>query len=89
MRKKILFSLTKALHRIQVFSGEAKVTQDSCQYALGNVFASMTRDRSKGFILSGLPDFVGTWSLANKLTAQPAEFLGQYTIGHTGIRRSA
>lgn len=86
--KKILVCLRTALRFIQVFSGKTKVSQNSCQSTCGNILAATMRHGREKFIFGVPPDLVRTWSLANKLTAQLAEFLGQYAIGHTGTRRS-
>jgi hypothetical protein len=86
--KKILIGSRTALRFIQVFSGKTKVSQNSCKSAFGNILVATMRNGSERFILGVPPDLVRTWSLTNKLTAQPAELLGQYAISHTGTRRS-
>jgi hypothetical protein len=86
--KKILVGSKTALRFIQVFSGKTKVSQNSCQSTFGNIFVATIRNSSEKFIFGVPPDLMRTWSLANNLTAQPAELLGQYEIGHTGTRRS-
>ena len=86
--KKILVGSKTALRFIQVFSGKTKVSQNGCQSTFGNILAATMWNGREEFIFVVPPDLVRTWSLANKLTAQPAELPDQYVIGHTGIRRS-
>ena len=77
------------LRLIQILFTQPKVTQDSCQSSLRDIFASVVWNRGKGAILRGTPDFMSSWSLPNKLTTQRAKLFDQYAIGHTGTRRSA
>ena len=86
--KKNLIGSSTALRFVQVFSGNTKVSQNGCQSTFGNILAATIRNGREKFIFGVLPNLMRTWSVANKLTAQLAELLGQYAIGHTRTRRS-
>ena len=77
------------LRLIQMLSAQAKVVQNSCQSSFRDVLASVAWDCGKRTILRVPPDFMRSWSLSNKLTTQLVKLFDQYTIGHTGTRRSA
>lgn len=65
------------LRFVQVFSGEAEVSANSGERTFGNVFAATIWNGCEGLIFGVPPDFVRTWSLANKFTTQLTELLCQ------------
>lgn len=72
---------TMMLHLIQILFAQTKVTQDSCQSSLRDIFASVVRNGGISLPLGTPADFMPALCLSSELAAQSPQLLGKFPIG--------